>query len=349
MTIDDAGTLIDPANQGIFANLLNTIPIPDGLEGRLLATTKSLYKVNGVDVYVGRDSNGFPHLLLPSAPGGTMELNNLSALITAGPRKLQQAGGREEEFVDLECKSGEADALFSAIAYEICSSLDGKTGFDGTALISAITQTIMHWRAILDAIGDAQSSSVKTGLLGELLTLTRFAQTNPEEAFKAWTGPAKTRHDFEFMTEAFEVKTSTSMNSKNCVIHGLNQLESAQGTKLYLIHFQVELAAEGLSVSALLNQLENLGISRTRMQQKISDVWKDASAVPAWFDILKFKVAGCSKFEVNKNFPKITQSNIGADFAAHVSDVQYRINLESVKPLSSTAELIPWQDVVARD
>lgn len=346
MSDSDTAQIIDPSNQGIFANLLAACPIPDGKDGRLLATSRSLYKVNGRDVYVGRDINGFPHLLLPTSVGEVMEYSNVSALMSAGPRKLQQAGGHVEEFVDLVCNSGEADGLFAAIAYEICGTVDGHTNFDGVSLLSAITQTINHWRAILDAIGDAQSSSAKTGLLGELLALSAFAEKNGEEAFKGWTGPSKTRHDFEFKNKAFEIKTSTSLNSKSCVIHGLNQLNAAKDTELFLVHFQIELAADGISVNSLLLELASAGITHLSMQEKLSDIWPVGSPKPEWFDILRFKVSSCNVYRVDSDFPKLTVENIGSGFAPYISNVQYRLNLEDLVPFVSTISEPSWKKVI---
>jgi hypothetical protein len=346
MSAEQNQPIIDPANQGIFANLLKSMPIPDGADGRLLVTSKSLYKVNGRDIHVGRDSNGHPHLLIPSDPGEMMEFHNLSALMKAGPRNLQKPGGAEEVFIDLECLSGDADALFAAISYEICTEVDGKEGFDGTSVISAITQTIIHWRAILDAIGDAQSSNAKTGLLGELLALTIFARRNPNEAFLSWTGPNKARHDFEFANEAYEIKTSTSLRSRNCVIHGMHQLNAASGTKLFLVHFQIELAAEGLNVNGILDELNALGISPVQMQANLSETWPAGSNKPTWFDVLKFKVSSCSKFEVDDEFPKITAHTLVSERSSHLSDVQYRINLDGLQSAASTDDSLSWKEVI---
>ena len=346
MSTEQDQQIIDPANQGIFANLLKSLPIPDGADGHLLVTSKSLYKVNGRDIHVGRDSNGHPHLLIPSDPGEMMEFHNLSALMKAGPRNLQQPGGVEEVFIDLECLSGDADALFAAISYEICTEVDGKAGFDGTSVIAAITQTIIHWRAILDAIGDAQSSNAKTGLLGELLALTVFASRNSNEAFLSWTGPNKSRHDFEFEKEAYEIKTSTSLRSRNCVIHGMHQLNAASGTKLYLVHFQIELAAEGLSVNSILDELNAQGISETQMQGNLSEIWPAGSKKPNWFEVLKFKVSSCNKFEVDDKFPKITADTLISGGSSHLSDVQYRINLDGLHPVASTDDSLPWIEVI---
>jgi len=346
MNSSEIPQVIDPSNQGIFANLLAACPIPDGRNGRLLATSKSLYKVNGRDVYVGRDVDGYPHLLLPKANGETMEISNVSALMSAGPRTLQQPGGLEEDFVDLVCTSGEADGLFAAIAYDICRSIDGRSDFDGVSLLSAITQTILHWRAILDAIGDAQSSSAKTGLLGELLALAAFAEVKGEEALNGWTGPSKTRHDFEFKNTAFEIKTSLSLNSKSCVIHGINQLNAATGTDLFLAHFQIEFAAEGISVNSLLQELAEAGISQTKMQEKLSDIWPLGAPKPKWFEVLRFKISSCSLFSVNEDFPRITVSNIGAEFAPYINNVQYRVNLDGLKPFKSTVSEPSWRKVL---
>jgi Putative PD-(D/E)XK family member, (DUF4420) len=333
---------------GIFGRAFAELKAPEAI-GKL-ATRATPFKSNGKYVHAGRDSEGNPHLLVPLLGEAVQPIEQLSASTAVTIRTLQDEKGEQQVFLDLTCLSSEADPLFAAICFDVCSDLTGSTTVTSSIAKSYIVETIKKWRAILDALAhNSVGKNSVTGLLGELLALRAFATKFGKGAINGWVGQDRARHDFEFENIAFEIKTSTSLSSKSCTVHGANQLSAAPGTELLLIHFQIEMAQKGISAASLVTELQDLGITREQLFTKIPKETLNLDDLSSWSHKLKFKVAGCSKYRVDAAFPAIRVNDLSEDARMRVSELQYKIRLDGLPEIAGMDSGFTWAEVVNFD
>ncbi|MFC8505394.1 PD-(D/E)XK motif protein [Streptomyces sp. NPDC057411] len=100
------------------------------------------------------------------------------------------------------------------------------------SLDRAFAETVAGWSSLLDR-PRTMSVERRIGLLGELSTLARLAETYGwAPAVEAWTGPYGEEHDFALKDFDLEVKTTASERRRH-VIHGIGQLEAAPDRPLW--------------------------------------------------------------------------------------------------------------------
>ncbi|MEU8606432.1 PD-(D/E)XK motif protein [Actinoplanes sp. NPDC048791] len=129
----------------------------------------------------------------------------------------------------------------------------GANGHEAYLLLSDIADMIQQYQlpfasaipSALATFGDllARSGSLsperQTGLYGELLLLESCLQAmDNTAAVEAWKGFAPNEHDFVFPGSALEVKT-TKTERRRHIIGGLEQLDPAPGTPLWLVSIQI--------------------------------------------------------------------------------------------------------------
>jgi hypothetical protein len=318
---------------GVFGAIFETLGASDNPSE--LRTKKSRFTLQGVDIFAGRDFDGYPHLLIPTKALDKVVPESLSAYIQLTRRELATGTGELQAFIDISCASTEADALFGPICLEISENIS-KSGASSYESVHAQVATVVDkWREILKALVEAGlSRSAVIGLIGEVLALAALIEVRGPEALDGWFGQEKTRHDFEFEAEAFEIKASTVLSRRTCEIHGMNQLASADGTTLSLIHFQIEQASNGLCLADLLKELEGKLGSNAVLRKKLLDFWPLAAKQPSWFSEFKFKVVSASRFVVDDTFPRIKPNALGTWATLHISDIRYTLNLEGIKAVA---------------
>lgn len=328
----------------VFEELVGEVPFGQ------LETRKTPFLSNGSHIYAGRDSEGFPHLLIPVEQGAERGDEKLSALTSTRVRTLQNENGEIKTFVDLSCQSSEADILFAAMCFDLSAVLEKQSVQSLDWLLGLMSQTIEKWRHILEAIAENSiSQNAASGIIGEILALRALYEFHGQVAFDAWVGQDRARHDFEFSQKAFEVKTSTVLKSKECTIHGVAQLESAPNTSLELVLFQIEWAPGSTTVDSLLTELEVKGLSKEAVLKKIAIPETELSNPNSWLKVLSFKVVACTKYLVDENFPSITRSALNQNIISRISNVQYKVQLDGLKVLSPKSQDEHWMEVVISD
>ncbi|MEU8762113.1 PD-(D/E)XK motif protein [Streptomyces sp. NPDC048659] len=112
------------------------------------------------------------------------------------------------------------------------------------SLDHAFTETVDGWSSLLNRprMLDVQR---RIGLLGELATLARLADTHGwESAVASWTGPYGEEHDFALGTFDLEVKT-TATERRRHVIHGIEQLQAAPNRPLWVASLRLTRGGTG--------------------------------------------------------------------------------------------------------
>jgi hypothetical protein len=311
-----------------------------------LRTKQSDKLFNGEPIFAGRDHLGNPHLLIPLDAAGVFEATMLTNYIGVEKRILVHPNGNEHEFLDLFCLVSDVDALFSPICEEISETLAAIGSGEVTLIASRVGLVVERWREILKALENKEISGNQiTGLIGELLTLRCLVETLGPAAVSGWFGQDKTRHDFEYENVAFEAKASTVLSRKACTIHGINQLSAASGTSLKLVHFQIERSASGMTVAKLIEELADQVGGPQKIQSKMQSIWPVLGSMPNWFSAWSFKVVSASLYEVDEDFPRIHSNTAPSAHMAHISDLRYMINLESLATVAEKSST-NWRGLV---
>ena len=333
----------DSGRLGVIFSQLSASAVP----GKLV-TQKTGFVFAGREIFAGRDSDGYPHLLIPETSSGSALTGPLSAFIFSETRSLEDGDGNLQSFVDLACHSKDVDGIFAPICLEISETLSTSSAATQDGLLTLFESIIQKWRDVLEALAEITSpKNQKIGLIGELVFLEQLMRNRGKVAFDAWFGPDKSRHDFEFKDEAFEVKSSTVLHRKICTIHGLNQLSAAPGTELQLVHLQFEEAVSGISVDTVLSELTSFGIGLHDLRAKISEHWPLAHPnPPSWFTDFHVKVVSASLFPVDANFPKISSKELAPAALPHLLDVSYNLLLDGLPSSSFSNENRSWTEVL---
>jgi hypothetical protein len=295
-------------------------------------------------ILAGRDRHGNPHLLIPIESDGSVDAKLLSSYIGYETRQLLNPGGKLVTFVDMYCLVPDVDALFAPICLEISESLaSGGSKGDPNFIEKTISSVISRWREILKALeAGSISGNAITGIVGELLALRCLLESKKDNVLNGWVGQDKTRHDFEFKDEAYEVKASTVQANKTCHINGLGQLEYPQGTKLRLLHFQIERAEGAMSVADLVNEIGALVGGAELIMAKLPFSNSIGQHLPEWMATWTFKVNSATSFHVDKNFPRISTSTVTPNALKHASNVGYSLNLEGL-PTEKSLDGSSWR------
>ena len=331
-----------------LAELMSKLTRPVNKGG--LSVMSTTFTLGGIKIFLGRDESGFPHLLLPQKSHQKSQIPPIAAMVSARNRDWANDDGSTQPYLDLVCESASADKLFAAMSLDICGKLDSKIVPDTESLVSVVSDQVAHWRQILEAISEVEASdNEKIGMIGELLTLEALYGKHGSKAYDSWFGQEKARHDFEFETQAIEVKASSRTSGVYCTVHGLNQLAHSTGTTLYLVHYQLEWSADGDSLSEILSRLEQLGLSIAKVQSKLGAHWAVLGEMPKWFSDYEFKIISCRKYLVDSQFPVVSQSTLGDKVSSKITNMQYTLNLTDQETLCKSSEVVSVQEVVTFD
>ncbi|MEH6544380.1 MAG: PD-(D/E)XK motif protein [Porticoccaceae bacterium] len=211
---------------------------------------------------------------------------------------------------------------FSTVAKDIafhCSA------YKGVQLFLKAQERIKSWADFLKPSRTGLTHSEFVGFFGELYVLSEhfMLAIPPDEAVRAWIGPEGKKQDFTFNDSSIEVKTTLSGDQQTIHISSLDQLDKVT-RELYLMRVVASPSSDGsgFNLGGLYEKcLQGIGhnvVAEGLFLQKASLLYGKASESQ-----IKdyFVVVNVSIFNVNKNFPKLTRSDI--DLA--IRDVKYEI------------------------
>ena len=249
-----------------------------------------------------------------------------------------------EKFSDGECRlvcrltSHEPDLLgkFATVAKDIafhCST------YKGAQLFLKIQERIKSWANFLKPSRTGLTHSEFVGLFGELYVLSEhfMSAIPPDDSVRAWIGPEGKKQDFTFNDSAIEVKTTLSGDQQTIRISSLGQLDKVT-SELYLMRIVASPSGDGsgFNLSGLYEKcLQAIGhniLAEGLFLQKASLLYGEASESQ-----LKdhFVIVNVSIFNVDKNFPKLTRSNV--DLA--IRDVKYEIAVGALSDFELTTDI----------
>lgn len=260
-------------------------------------------------------------------------LTHLLARLPEGRERFDVPLGRVLRATWVETEGGESPAMWLDIAcldsrlirtfLSLVGEMLDRADTSGRPCIDELTEVLESWRATLARARNAIDRNRIVGIFGELTILERLARRDPQAALSAWQGRNGARHDFS-RANALEVKTLTGSGSPSVTIHGEAQLDPPSNAQLHLVAFRIEDRASGESVEELSDRISVHGVPREEILRTLGD---DA---PGEEDRhRRFEIEEVRLHIVGDDFPGIRASRLDASALRGVSELNYRLTLDS--------------------
>lgn len=290
----------DEQTNNILGRLRSGAQTPSGLS---VPTIASDTETGFGPVRLALGDNGEAKLLLPLGSRERAPLPERTDALRVGV-VTYTVDSRPSPFLELMCLEPRLEAVFAEIVDEIRRRIT-----DGRTCSEACSSTLEDYRMLL--IQQAESEvSVETvaGLIAELLLLERLLQMT-SQAWMAWRGPLKDRHDFRAASTAIEVKAGLRRYSRRVRISSIEQLVPPIGGELFLRHYQLEQTAGGrLNVSELVDRCCSLAGSRIEVLRLVSEVGCPDPKSSDW-NRFCFNNEEAMTFSVDDRFPRIVPAS----------------------------------------
>ena len=155
------------------------------------------------------------------------------------------------------------------------------------------------------------------GLIGELLFLKEqlFPKMGVTKALSSWSGAEKTKKDFAFDKEWFEIKT-IDFGKETVHISSIEQLDSPVVGNLII--FQVERMAEeymGITLNKLVHDMLNMILSVNDKDHFLSKLKDYNYSINPKYDEFVYELRTMDEYIVNDDFPRISRANIPSAIA----------------------------------
>lgn len=230
-------------------------------------------------------------------------------------KEIKVTQGKESEGVYWTCfdlLNEDAKEVFFIFCESLIESIVGEQ--DESKAINKIKDRYYSWKLLLKTKG-RMSFELYQGLYGELYFLySELAQQSSlEEAVMAWVGPDGYSKDFSVENNWFEIKT-IGTSSTTVKINSLTQLDSEIDGKLVVItvekmsdQFNTGLCGVHQLYEAILTNLNNPILKEEFVNKVLKYGYIDDDND---LNNHKYEVKSIRYYKVDKDFPKLTRSNV---------------------------------------
>ena len=267
---------------------------------------KRVGDLHPVDLYYGKDEKGRNAIEFK----GKFVINRRihSSVVIDIVHYKNQDGSKSIEFSLLDNKLLRpfCDFLNSMIEATSQNSLSSQDAYHAICEVYFIMQKM--FRSSTDILSEAEIK----GVVGELLFLSKrlFSQMGVTKALNSWSGAEKTKKDFAFDQEWYEVKT-IDYGKDTVHISSIEQLDSPiQGT---LVIYQVERMAEeyeGITLNKLVQNVLKLIPSYNDKDIFLSKLKETRYSYHPKYDEYVYELRSTDEYIVNANFPRISRNQI---------------------------------------
>lgn len=201
----------------------------------------------------------------------------------------------------------------------------------------SVIKVIDLWKYFLgDIKKDKLSIEQIIGVFGELVLLERLILeigTNSVKNWKANSDNDKTI-DFVFDRSSIEVKTTQKPISQH-VIHGIDQLKINENQKKIILSIKVQITSNDndsslysrirIITELLKSDIENLKLFQENLRKLGYDKNEDQ-----YYESIKIRLISGNFYMVDKDFPKLTSTELINPLNPRIKNVNYEINLEGL-------------------
>lgn len=281
----------------------------------------SIIVPNGTVVFFATCRNG-RGLLIPVAESWAAEVDtsgNTTGLRAVEVDTVEDAGGHS-----LRVRLLDPDLLLTFGAF--LDHLLGKLARNGDDAGRTAVNELTSWKALFrSAYNSVPSVEAQVGLVLELETLLAFIRRDGVSVLDRWTGPAGTRHDFEFPGRSVECKATLARETLAIDIHGAHQLEPAGDRPLDLVVRRYETDPDGrASVPELAAQVMSTeGLDREVFLRKLSEAGVPVESLDEPGLYTRFNDLLDLEYTVVEDFPRVDPSTLDP----RIGTVRYSVDL----------------------
>ncbi|WP_297730317.1 PD-(D/E)XK motif protein [uncultured Maricaulis sp.] len=243
--------------------------------------------------------------------------------------------GRPVCYVTVTCTNKPLETVFAEFVSDILGRIER-----GEPSRCALTDSLREFRDLLLARDDAVPDEEICGLAGELRLLNHLLDLSPN-AWRAWQGPLRGRHDFTAGNHAIEVKATRARNSDRLTISSIDQLDPPAGGDLHLFRVTFEDVAGGpVSIASLAETAFERSDDAPAIRSILDRAGCPDPYVPVW-NRLKFRMVSEVLYAVTGDFPRISApSFVGGKLPHGVEGLSYEIDLAKARDCRLSADAL---------
>lgn len=263
------------------------------------------------NLHIFVDENGKYHFAISDTSAKGIPDPKVNGL-TVKLMKYRLNKSEDQTFIDLSCTINAYVEEFTEIVKEISE----KILIEKLSSETAVNDVITNWKAFWGKRPkEILSDEEQVGLLCELKVLQILCRKEPAWALDTWKGPLGEKYDFVLSNQVLEVKGTRSDNRIH-TINGIDQLMKPKDKKLLFISYLVSKTRNesSLCLPDLVDEIETLVLnnhaSKILKFRKLlagtgySPIHKDK------YENCRFDIYDGVLFEVNQDFPKLTNNDL---------------------------------------
>lgn len=314
----------------VWLKLAGSIPSGESLTARFAIPTVTEKLLAAID------ADGRRHLLVPLKPDDEELRDAQSRGVTVATRELTVRDRGTARYLDFECHDAAGHEAFNLIGGELADGL--KSESTKPAVLAA--RVLAKWRRFWgQSPWQMLSREEQLGLFAELWFLSAWLipRVGISKALAGWRGPIGARHDFEWPGRSVEVKATTSTRGRVHRINGLDQLAPPEQGEL--LFFSLRLRDEGGAsntlpgiIASCRSLLELDAGALSGFESALAQVGY-SPAHEEEYSKVRLRIVDEGLFQVQENFPRLTQTSFAGGVPSGVERVEYEINLAGLEHL----------------
>ncbi len=292
---------------------------------------------------LARPRKGFPlHVALDGTTGRRALLLRVPAEIVPPRRRWPACRGlllfSESIAGEPHCGVALKEARFADVFAALAEDLARRVAVAGTAAeaVATLFGQLARWQKFLAASAEGLSEEAQRGLWGELHCLRErlLPVLGATAAVAGWKGGERAQQDFQFVSGALEVKTTTGKQPQAVRITSERQLDDAPWPALFLHVLVLEVREGGpATLPAMVESLRAVLTADAGAREQFEDLliasgYFDAHA-PRYTG-RGYAVRATHWFRVRGKFPRIVEAGLPVD----VGDTHYALSLAACEPFA---------------
>jgi hypothetical protein len=278
------------------------------------------------------DRNGARHLLVPCIEEAP-EVDNRPATLNATLRALTFGNSGAATYLDISCSDADLFPEFDDVIEDLLQRIRGS---DTPASHAAAALSRLR-KLFRNRLMRGLSPEAKLGLFAELSVLKILLTSGLGFSVEHWRGPLREPHDFEAPDRCIEVKALSELGSE-FIVHGWDQLDTHDGRRLFLTLVTVVPDPEGTSIGELASEVQEEVDSPPIFSSRLMAAGWDADASAE--DHERYTVGPAFIVPVTDSVPRLIRAHLTDGISTSgISDLRYRVSLESVFPFVVSSSL----------
>ena len=255
--------------------------------------------------------------------------SKFTARKVVGTKYIEVSQYKKEEYCTIRFSL--VDQSLEDLFYKFCDDIVEKTrGVKDSSLgYNAIIDRFLLWkRLFVSAKDDILSEKEIMGLMGELIFLKDFLfpLLGYRKAIEGWSGQDRTKKDFSFSTDWYEVKT-VSCGKDTVLISSMEQLDSENSGVLAVVFLEkMSQSYKGITLNSLVCGIIDLIDNEGCCNSFLEKIEKSCYAYNVTYDSIVFQKKGIKRYQVDDSFPKITSSSVPVGIVA----AEYQISISAI-------------------